>query len=184
MRKIWPYQLGRIYAYIFQIIWKYKKNFQKTIWGISKLQFFLFNYILKSSVDQFLPKKSEISEAAQILHHLTILLLHQLEQSPAILANQRCIWSNVEQLVEYLLIEQIELFYKQTNKQKSLALTFVLVVKSLNLKRGILHYQLHCSCFISFPSVHTSLFMFHLISFNPYYIVHVSFYPSVHSPSN
>ena len=25
----------------------------------------------------------------------------------------------------------------------------------------LLHYRLHCSCFILFPSVHTSLFMFH-----------------------
>ena len=32
----------------------------------------------------------------------------------------------------------------------------------------------HCSCFISFPSVHTSLFMFHLISFSPHFIDHVS----------
>ena len=38
----------------------------------------------------------------------------------------------------------------------------------------MLHYRLHCSCFILFPSVHTSLFMFHLISFSPHFIVHVS----------
>ena len=37
----------------------------------------------------------------------------------------------------------------------------------------LLHYWLHCSCFILFPSVHTSLFMFHLISFSPHFIVHV-----------
>ena len=40
----------------------------------------------------------------------------------------------------------------------------------------LLHYQLHCSCFISFPLVHTSLFMFHLISFSPHFIDRVSFY--------
>ena len=49
----------------------------------------------------------------------------------------------------------------------------------------LLHSWLHCSCFISFPSVHTSLFMFHLISFSPHFIDHVSFlFPSVHSPSH
>ena len=49
----------------------------------------------------------------------------------------------------------------------------------------MLHYQLHCSCFILFPSVHTSLFMFHLISLSPHFIDHVSFlFPSVHSPSH
>ena len=36
-----------------------------------------------------------------------------------------------------------------------------------------------------FPSVYTSLFMFHLISFSPHFIDHVSFlFPSVHSPSH
>ena len=49
----------------------------------------------------------------------------------------------------------------------------------------LLHYRLHCSCFILFPSVHTSLFMFHLISLSPHFIDHVSFlFPSVHSPSH
>ena len=38
----------------------------------------------------------------------------------------------------------------------------------------LLHYWLYCSCFISFPSVHTSLFMFHLVSFSPHFIVHAS----------
>ena len=49
-----------------------------------------------------------------------------------------------------------------------------------------LHYRFHCSCFISFSSVHTSLFlMFHLISFTPHLIDHASFLlPSVHSPSH
>ena len=40
----------------------------------------------------------------------------------------------------------------------------------------MLHYRLHCSCFILFPSVHTSLFMFHLISFSPHFNVHVLTY--------
>ena len=35
----------------FQIIWPYKKDFHKTIQGISKSLFFLFNYILESSLD-------------------------------------------------------------------------------------------------------------------------------------
>ena len=51
MQKIYPFQQGRIYACIFQIIWQCKKNFHKTIRGISKSPFFLFNYILESSVD-------------------------------------------------------------------------------------------------------------------------------------
>ena len=49
----------------------------------------------------------------------------------------------------------------------------------------MLHYRLHCSCFILFPSVHTSLFIFHLISLSPPFIDHVLFlFPSVHSPSH
>ena len=49
----------------------------------------------------------------------------------------------------------------------------------------MLHYQLHYSCFILFPSVHTSLFIFHLIFFSPHFIDHVSLlFPSVHSPSH
>ena len=51
MQKIYPFRQGRIYACIFQIIWQCKKNFHKTIQGISKSPFFLFNYILESSVD-------------------------------------------------------------------------------------------------------------------------------------
>ena len=53
----------------------------------------------------------------------------------------------------------------------------------------------YCSCFILFPSVHTSLFMFNLISVSPHFIVHVSSHyldidhvsflsPSAHSPSH
>ena len=38
----------------------------------------------------------------------------------------------------------------------------------------LLHDRLHCSSFISFPSVRTSLFVFHLISFSPHFIIHVS----------
>ena len=37
-----------------------------------------------------------------------------------------------------------------------------------------LQSALHCSYFISFPSVHTSLLIFHLISFSPHFIIHVS----------
>ena len=49
----------------------------------------------------------------------------------------------------------------------------------------MLHYWHHCSYFISYLSVHTSLFMFHLISSSPHFIDHVSFlFPSVHSPSH
>ena len=49
----------------------------------------------------------------------------------------------------------------------------------------MLHYRLHCSCFILFPSAHTSLFIFRPISFSPHFIDHVSLlFPSVHSPSH
>ena len=51
MQKIYPYWQGRIYAHIFQIIWQYKKNFHKTVLGIDESLFFLFNYIVESSVD-------------------------------------------------------------------------------------------------------------------------------------
>ena len=62
---------------------------------------------------------------------------------------------------------------------------FDLLVKSLNSRKDMLHFRLNCSCFISFPSVHTSLFMFYLISFRPHFIDHGSFlFPSVHSPSH
>ena len=49
-----------------------------------------------------------------------------------------------------------------------------------------IHYWLHYSCFILFPSVHTSLIMFHFISLSPpHFIDHVSFlFPSVHNPSH
>ena len=46
---------------------------------------------------------------------------------------------------------------------------------ALIAQQYVLHYRFHCLCFISFPSVHTSFFMFHLISFSPHFIVHVSF---------
>ena len=54
----------------------------------------------------------------QELTYLQILQHHHLEQTPDVsLGNQRGIWRNVEYLVKYLLIEQIELFYEQTRKQ-------------------------------------------------------------------
>ena len=45
MLKICAYWQDRIYACIFQIIWQYKRNFHKTIQGISKSLLFLFNFI-------------------------------------------------------------------------------------------------------------------------------------------
>ena len=80
--------------------------------------------------------------------------------------------------------KQIELFFNQRNIKKEFVTFIDPLVKLLNSKRGILHYQLHRSCFVLFPSVHTSLFMFHIISFSPGFIDHVScLFPSVHSPS-
>ena len=58
MQKIYPFWQGRIYTCIFQIIWKYKKKFCKTIWGISKSLFFLFDYIIESSVDYIILMKA------------------------------------------------------------------------------------------------------------------------------
>ena len=48
MQKINPYRQDRIYACILQIIWQYKKNFQKTIQGISKS---LFSYLITFEKD-------------------------------------------------------------------------------------------------------------------------------------
>ena len=45
----------------------------------------------------------------------------------------------------------------------------------------MLHYRLPCSCLISFPLTHTSLFMFHLISFSSHFIHHSPFH-SFHLP--
>ena len=74
---------------------------------------------------------------------------------------------------------------KRERERECVAFIFDPLVKPLNLKRGMLHYRLHCLCFILFPSVHTSLFMFHPISLSPHLIDHVSFlFPSVHSPSH
>ena len=75
--------------------------------------------------------------------------------------------------------KQIELFFNQTKKKKkSNIFLFDPLVKLLNSKRGMLHYQLHCYvsspyhqstlhcfCFISFPSVHTLLIMFYFYFF-------------------
>ena len=48
-----------------------------------------------------------------------------------------------------------------------------------------LQSTLHCSCLILFPSVHTSLFMFHVSSVSSHFIVNVSLlFPSVHCPSH
>ena len=55
-------------------------------------------------------------------------------------------------------------FYQSKKQKKESVVTFIfdLLVKSWNSKRGLLHYQLHCSCFILFPSVHTPSHSFHL----------------------
>ena len=52
---------------------------------------------------------------------------------------------------------------KKERQKKRERVTFIFdsLVKSLNSKRGMLYYRLHCSCFILFPSIHTSLIMFH-----------------------
>ena len=60
MQKIYPYWQGRIYMHIFQITWQCKQNFHKSNLGISKKLFFLFNYIVESSVNWFLRKQSKI----------------------------------------------------------------------------------------------------------------------------
>ena len=48
------------------------------------------------------------------------------------------------------------------------------------IKGRVLHYQLHCLCFISFPSVHTSLIMFHFYFLqSTVHLIHFTY----HSPS-
>ena len=76
MQKINPYQQDRIYACILQIIWQCKKNFHKTIQGISKSLFFMFNYIWESSVDCFLWKQSDIFWKCINLTPLDCILVH------------------------------------------------------------------------------------------------------------
>ena len=94
-------------------------------------------------------------------------------------------WTN---LILYKQINRADfLSIKETKKRNRECLTFIFdpLVKSLNSKRGMLHYRLDCSCSIWIPSVHTSVFMFHLISLSTHFIDHVSFsFPSVHSPSH
>ena len=48
----------------------------------------------------------------------------------------------------------------------------------------MLHYRLRCSCFVLFPSVYTSLIMFHIISLSPHFIDVSFLFPSVHTPSH
>ena len=56
--------------------------------------------------------------------------------------------------------------------------------KSEDVANQLLHYRLHCLCFISFSLFHTSLFMFHLISFSSSFIDHVLLlFLSVRNPS-
>ena len=78
----------------------------------------------------------------------------------------------------FFIKKQIKLFFNQSKKQKKRreCVTFIFdpLVESLNSKRGMIHNRLHCSCFILFPSVHTLLFMFHLISISPQFIAHAS----------
>ena len=50
---------------------------------------------------------------------------------------------------------------------------YFLTLSSLHVR--LLQYQLHCPCFISFPLVHTSMFMFHVFSFSHF---------TYHSPSH
>ena len=69
--------------------------------------------------------------------------------------------------------KQIELFLiKERNKKKVCNIYFWPACKVVKLKEGDV-------------TLSTSLFMFHLISFSPHFIVHVSLlFPSVHSPSH
>ena len=52
--------------------------------------------------------------------------------------------------------------------------------KLYSLCSYVLHYQLHCSSFVLFPSVYTLLFMFYLISVSTHFMVHISFQSTVH----
>ena len=72
---------------------------------------------------------------------------------------------------------------KETKKKKEReCVTFIFdpLVKLLNSKRGMLYYRIHCSCFISFPWVHTSLIMFHFYFLqSTVHLIHFTY----HSPS-
>ena len=88
--------------------------------------------------------------------------------------------------LNYFINKQIELFFKQTKKQKKEreieCATFVFdpLVNSLNSKREILHCRLRCSCFMSFSSVHTSRIMFHFYFLHcTVHLIHFIY----HSPS-
>ena len=96
-------------------------------------------------------------------------------------------WTNLILYKRTNWVNFLSIKKQKTKKKERECVTFIFdpLVKSLNSKTGILHYGLHCSCFKLFSSVHISLFMFHLISFSPHFIDHVSFlFPSVHSPSH
>ena len=78
--------------------------------------------------------------------------------------------------IQFFINKQIELFFNQSKKQKTECVVFIfdLLVKSLNSKRGMLHYWHHCSCFISFSSVNTLLTVFHFYFFSPQTISFIS----------
>ena len=47
---------------------------------------------------------------------------------------------------------------------------------------ALLHYRLHCSCFSSFPSVHTSIIMFYFHFFQPaVHLFHFIYHSTSHS---
>ena len=80
--------------------------------------------------------------------------------------------------LNYFINKQIELFFKQTKKQKKRErdrvcnICFWSACKFVKLKEGDF-------------TLSTSLFMFHVIFFSPHFTDHVSFlFPSLHSPSH
>ena len=111
------------------------------------------------------------------LTYLQILSHHLLEQSPdVLLGRQKDIWRNVEYLIDMMCsvwcicwIPTNWPYWVKTKKKKSFKFNFNPFVKSSNSKREMLQYQLNCSYFISFPSVHSPYHSFH----SPSSIVHL-----------
>ena len=69
---------------------------------------------------------------------------------------------------------KFHLKYLLYKKRKNLQVRCYIIDFIVYVSYHFLQFTLHCSCFISFPLVHTLLFMFHFISFSPQSISFIS----------
>ena len=122
----------------------------------------------------------------QELTYLQILPHHQLEQNPDVLRNHIS-------LVKYLLIKQIEFFYKQINWVEQIQLFFKQANKQINKqtnRKRLGNSNFWPTCEVAKLKegdviLSTSLLTFHFISFSPNLSDHVLFsFPSANSPSH